>query len=400
MRALPGQTGVSIPSVPLITIFVRHSASCPHKSDHFYRRCNCRKSLRYFYDGKQKVQSAKTRSWIHAEEAKRELEDYFRSPAAVQPPPAVTIETESQPTIGLTVQHFLSDKKTQGLTVNVLRKYERELARFAAFMTKRSLLFPSDIESEDIAVFREGWQDLYPSSTTRSKVQDRLKTFLRYCYETRLIDRMPQLLSIRVTKPQAIPFSEKQFQELLQAVPDEFSDDGRHAQRVRAFILLIRHSGLFIHDLVKLQRDGVQRDVKKNLYRVTVVRQNTGTSISIPIPPDVATEVITAMESNHDPKYVFGNTEAGRSQTSVTDWKQDIKQVFKAVGHPKGRLRQLRDTFAVSLLERGVPLEEVSLLLGHKFVSTTERIYGRWVKARQDRLDALVSKTWEQDPSL
>lgn len=106
------------------------------------------------------------------------------------------------------------------------------------------------------------------------------------------------------------------------------------------------------------------------------------------------------MESNHDPKYVFGNTEAGRSQTSVTDWKQDIKQVFQAAGHPKGRLRQLRDTFAVSLLERGVPLEEVSLLLGHKFVSTTERIYGRWVKARQDRLDALVSKTWEQDTSL
>ncbi|QHN02948.1 tyrosine-type recombinase/integrase [Granulicella sp. WH15] len=399
MRALPGRTGVSIPSVPLVTIFVRHSANCPHKSDHFYRRCNCRKSLRYFYDGKQKVQSAKTRSWIHAEEAKRELEDHFRSPAAVQPP-AVPVETESQPTIGLTVQRFLGNKKTQGLTVNVLQKYERELGRFAAFMTKRSHLFLRDIESEDIAVFREGWQDLYPSPTTRSKVQDRLKTFLWYCYETRLIDRMPQLLPIRVRRPQAIPLSEKQFQELLQVIPYQFSEDGDHAQRVRAFILLIRHSGLFIHDLVKLQRDGIQRDMKKNLYRVTVVRQNTGTSISIPIPPAVAIEVIAAMESNHDPKYVFGNTEAGRSQTSVTDWKQDIKQVFKAAGHPKGRLRQLRDTFAVSLLERGVPLEEVSLLLGHKFVSTTERIYGRWVKARQDRLDALVSKTWEQDPSL
>lgn len=92
------------------------------------------------------------------------------------------------------MQRFLGDKKTQGLTVNVLRKYERELGRFAAFMTKRSHLFPRDIGSEDIAVFREGWQDLYPSPTTRSKVQDRLKTFLRYCYDTRLIDQLPQLL--------------------------------------------------------------------------------------------------------------------------------------------------------------------------------------------------------------
>lgn len=56
---------------------------------------------------------------------------------------------------------------------------------------------------------------------------------------------------------------------------------------------------------------------------------------------------------------------------------------------------RLRDTFAVDLLENGVPLEEVTKLLGHQSTKTTERSYAKWVKARQDRLDALVIATWK-----
>ena len=40
---------------------------------------------------------------------------------------------------------------------------------------------------------------------------------------------------------------------------------------------------------------------------------------------------------------------------------------------------RLRDTFAVDLLEKGVPLEEVSKLLGHESIKTTERHYAKWV---------------------
>ena len=40
---------------------------------------------------------------------------------------------------------------------------------------------------------------------------------------------------------------------------------------------------------------------------------------------------------------------------------------------PGGHPHQLRDTFAVGLLEQGVPLEEVSKLLGHESIKTTEK---------------------------
>jgi integrase/recombinase XerD len=38
----------------------------------------------------------------------------------------------------------------------------------------------------------------------------------------------------------------------------------------------------------------------------------------------------------------------------------------------------------------------VSKLLGHESIRTTEKHYAKWVKSRQDRLDSLVTATWEQ----
>ena len=55
---------------------------------------------------------------------------------------------------------------------------------------------------------------------------------------------------------------------------------------------------------------------------------------------------------------------------------------------------RFRDTFAVSLLEKGVSIENVSVLLGHSSVKITERHYSPWVQTRQNQLEAAVKKTW------
>jgi integrase len=45
-----------------------------------------------------------------------------------------------------------------------------------------------------------------------------------------------------------------------------------------------------------------------------------------------------------------------------------------------------RDTFAVELLLAGVPMDQVSLLLGQSSVKITERHYAPFCKARQQQL--------------
>ena len=102
--------------------------------------------------------------------------------------------------------------------------------------------------------------------------------------------------------------------------------------------------------------------------------------------------------SNVNPKYVFW-TGNGLASSTVTHWQDDMRKLFKAAGiESEGHMRshRLRDTFAVDLLSKGVPMEEVSKLLGHDSVKTTEKSYARWAETRQDRLNSLVTAAWKK----
>jgi integrase len=69
-------------------------------------------------------------------------------------------------------------------------------------------------------------------------------------------------------------------------------------------------------------------------------------------------------------------------KSSVADWQRAIRRLFEiadVTGHP----HMFRHTFATDLLSRGIPIEDVSILLGHKSVRITEAYYSHWVKARR-----------------
>jgi integrase len=51
---------------------------------------------------------------------------------------------------------------------------------------------------------------------------------------------------------------------------------------------------------------------------------------------------------------------------------------------------RFRHTFAVEMLLAGVPIERVSILLGHRTQRTTEKYYSAWVKERKQRLETEV----------
>lgn len=105
----------------------------------------------------------------------------------------------------------------------MLKKYERELTRFSDFLEERSRLFPHEITLEDLTEFRANWETLYPSSTTRSKVQERLRGYLRYCYDSRLIDRVPAISPIKVDEPPTMPLTDQQYAMMLEVIPNEFA---------------------------------------------------------------------------------------------------------------------------------------------------------------------------------
>jgi integrase/recombinase XerD len=376
------------PGSPVITIFVRHSADCKYRGDEFCKRCNCRKHLRWTHNRVQYRRKAGTRSWAEAENKKRELEDQLSGRS-----PEVKPEQEQRDTQAC-IDVFLQDKKNQGITEKVIGKYTRELARLRTFCVQKNVYTVQGITRELLTGFCATWPDLYPSSTTRSKVRERVRSFLRYCYEAQWIARIPPLPKIKIDEPPTMPLTAAEYTRLLDAVYGTVSDPEQRA-KVHALLQLMRWSGLAIRDALTLKRGEIQFDGAKQLHRIVTARQKTGVHVSVPIPPDIAQELLTL--ANGNPDYIFwsGN---GEEESITKNWaKYYIAPCFKGAKIPNdGHMmsHRLRDTFAVEMLESGVPLEEVSKLLGHESIRTTERSYAKWVKGRQDRLDDLVMASW------
>jgi integrase len=201
-----------------------------------------------------------------------------------------------------------------------------------------------------------------------------------------------------------MPLTPDEFEALLTAT--SVLKDPERQQRARAVFLLMRWSGLAIGDALKLERQRVTH--KSGVYRVVTMRQKTGTDVSVPLPPDVAREILAApngwtssangAKSVGDPKYLFWD---GKSDIVNTWTRRLVPAVFAAAKIKRaGNMtsHRLRDTFAVDLLQKGVPLEDVSKALGHESIKTTEKHYAKWVKGRQDRLDNLIAGTWQKPP--
>lgn len=372
-------------NTPIITIFVRHSPGCKWAGDEFHKGCNCRKHLRWSQGGKQFRKQAGTRSWAEAEDAKRRLEAHLSGKPITA--------AEARHTIEQAIEVFKADKRNQGLTAGVLGKYVRELKRLEAHCERSGVFVVQGITRELLVGYAAAWPDLYPSTNTRQAVQSRLRHFLRFCFDSRWLDRVPKTSRIKVDEAPTLPLTAKEYAKLLRTVPVSFPDSTKVA-RVRALVQVMRWSGLAIRDAVTLRRDEIIRE--KKLTRIVTNRQKTGTHVSVPIPPSVAAEVIAV--ANGNPTYVFW-TGNGLEQSAVTNWQHDLRKLFKDAGITSaGNMlsHRLRDTFAVDLLEKGVPIEEVSKLLGHESIKTTEKHYSKWVKGRQDRLDKLVTGTWAE----
>jgi len=58
------------------------------------------------------------------------------------------------------------------------------------------------------------------------------------------------------------------------------------------------------------------------------------------------------------------------------------------------------DTFAVSLLLAGKPIEDVSKLLGHTSIQTTLKHYAPWVQEMQSKMERNLRQLWANEASL
>lgn len=375
----------------MLSVYTRHYPPCK-QTDINHRRCKCPKWIQgTLPDGRPLRTSARSRSWDKAEIKARALED-----AADPHKPEVRAKVK----IVEAIKAFRDDEDSRHLSKAARKKSEfffvKQLKNWAAM---QGLTFLDQLTAPEVTRFRANWGN--GPATTRRK-HERLIAFLWFCVRMDWIEKNPAILlkRVRVEGTPTDYFPKEEFKKIVDATYAYGSWYGGHdyehrRDRVRALVLLMRWSGLAIKDAVTLERQRIDADGNLFLYRA-----KTGVPVYVPLPPDVF-ELLQSLPNNN-PRYFFwsGN---GDPETIKRGWTRTLARLFKIadIRRPDKTLKHchshmFRDTFAVELLLAGVPIDQVSLLLGHSSVKVTEKHYAPFVKARQEQLAHSARKAWEQ----
>ncbi len=376
-------------AIPQIEIFVRHAAACEHGDDERWKRCRCRKHLRWTWHGTQYRQSAKTRSWDGAERAKRALELKYESAQLGQP------KSDEPASIEEAVQAFLEDKRGGGAARSTLAKYKLTLSRFQEFCDRRNLRFMREVRLEHLSAWRAEWASYYQSNFALRTNQERIRHFFRYAQNAGMIRENPatQLSPIKITDVdfEVDPLSPKEYEKLLRTIPRCPGLPRSTQARVKALVELQRWAGLSFVDAVCLERSELTKVAGR--YRVDTTRRKTGARVSNVIPDSLGKQLL-ALENTNRAYFFWSGESTPKSATSV--YEKLYRKLFKKAGIPKGGSHRLRHFFAVSLLEAGVDIRIVSKALGHKSLAITERYYAKWSRQQQAHLERALTKTWRR----
>jgi integrase len=120
-------------------------------------------------------------------------------------------------------------------------------------------------------------------------------------------------------------------------------------------------------------------------YTITAERSKINKSLSFDLTPELQQALKEQRKINSGEK-VFHF-----AQNTI---RRHFYSLLKGLGYPKIRIHDIRHMIASTLLQNGTPIADISVMLGHQSVQTTERVYSTTSKKQATRavqaLDALV----------
>ncbi len=301
--------------------------------------------------------------------------------SAVAEPGVATAAARQEivPPIPEAIDHFMASLDNQNLSPDTIRTYRRFLkGRLLSWCTEHGHSALWELSVTRMDDFRATWPD---GPAYAGKNIERLRTFFQFCVVRGWIDRNPgkAIKTPKVNVVPTLPYTEAEMTRILAAC-DRYPGD---KDRMRAFVLVMRYSGLRISDTISLHAD------QRIEHRLRLYTTKTGQPVYVPLPPFV----VEALEKIERPGHRYFSSEQARLASARANWSRYLDRVFELANVENGRSHRFRDTFSTSLLEKGVPVEMVAMLLGNTPAIVVKH-YAPWIKSRQLALEAAVQTIW------
>jgi len=290
--------------------------------------------------------------------------------------------------------------------------------------------YMDQIDHDLIGELKE-WVKKRCNDLTRKSTWDRIRGFFHWAHEIGMIAENPthKHKSPKVKKGNRCgAFTDSQFEAILAAVPVYAGEQYAYGrlgngnplrrlleQRLTIFVLLMRYAGMAIIDAILfcpfVDTDGLGLDDEGVLrYR----RLKTNELAVVPIESQDLLDMVRAgipLEKNtqwpgalglmtSDPHRPFSPLDFDPmdkpwQKTVAARWAEQLKALFKIagidrikteVGFKGPHSHMFRDTFAKWHLNRHTDIRDLSKMLGHSSVQTTEQSYASWLKEDQQAM--------------
>ncbi|MBI4057919.1 tyrosine-type recombinase/integrase [Candidatus Microgenomates bacterium] len=273
-------------------------------------------------------------------------------------------DTIPSPDLNTLISDFIANLTDQKKSSATIIAYRKDLFQLEAFLTRTGKTNSTDITNLDLEGFLRELGEQHYTAKSQARKLNAIKGFFRWMRQKSLIATDP---AFSVPHPK-YELSQPRVLSVLEY--RALRDTARSDLRIAAIVEILLQTGIRISELASLTLDDISE------------RNITVGTRTIPLnePAKRAIDDYLKIRQKTDSRHLF-ITKTGRPLL-VRNIRAAIERCFAEAGIEKATVNDLRNTFIVHQLSRGVDLVTVSRIVGHKRLATTER-YLSLVKDRK-----------------
>lgn len=258
------------------------------------------------------------------------------------------------------VKTYLVCKKVEGMAEGTLYNYGHALQNFFEFIQKS----PEQIIPNDIRVYLYRYQETKGiSNRSLDKIRQTISGFFNWANCEGYIERNPSL----TIKP--IKFEKKERQPMSQ-IELEYLRKACNTLRDKAIIEFIYSTGCRVSELCRVKKSDIDWN-KKSVHLFGKGKKHRTSFINAKSEVSLLAYLETRTDSS---EYLFVSERKPHGQLKKDAIEKVVRQIAERTSeHIQKPISPhiLRHTFATTALNNGMPVEDISRLLGHENVGTT-----------------------------
>ncbi len=258
---------------------------------------------------------------------------------------------------------FIKYLQKNGRASATILAYAKDLDQLLIFLNKLGIVEAKDVVTDHLEQFKQSLKDEKYTLKSVSRKLNSIKSFFKYLISEGVIAASPATTVSHPKYDIAPPriLSPLEYRALRDSVKGDV--------RMYAIVELLLQTGLRIGELAGIQLQDIS--IEKSHLKIRAYESHDARRVPLNQTAKAAIEKYVRERPKTKNTTLF-ITKTG-NPFLIRNIRTAVNRYFRIAGIEGAKVNDLRHTFVVEQLKAGVPIVELSHMVGHKRLSTTEK---------------------------